>query len=112
MFQDKDIIKRMIEALANALARILRMGKNVQFEEARAELHKSCGDLLGLEYQALSMLDIPSVALLLRDPERVRVYADLVDMEAQLAELAGDGERAVKLRERAVAVLTRAGGQR
>src|SRR5262245_61818496 len=97
----------MLQQLAEALARIAKLGREGRNEQAEEELAQACGQLLGVEHAVLTAADVPTAVMLLRDPEKVRAYADLLETEAQLLALRGDDAAAAKRRERAAALLTR-----
>jgi hypothetical protein len=106
---ENDLIKRMIKQLAVFVARIARARSENQFPLAREVLGEASQTLLGLDWEALAAVDVASAALLLRDPGKLRIYADLLETEAENLEAQGDGARAQARRERAAALRARAG---
>ncbi|MCI0570911.1 MAG: hypothetical protein L0Y66_09175 [Myxococcaceae bacterium] len=86
----KDYIERLIERLVAALAAILKLGKSQKPEEALQKLHEAGGELFGLEYRVLRMMDAASVARVLDLPEKVEAFAQLVAAEAEVLAQSGD----------------------
>ena len=92
----KDFIERLIEQLAQVLARLLRV-RAAQGEEAvRDALGDACRELLGMEYRVLVAADARAAAVLLGEPVRVEALAALVEQEA-LSWAATDAARAARV---------------
>lgn len=109
MLQDRGWLERQLQQLADAVARVLRLRRERKLDEARAALGETYEDLFGLAPEVLDALDVPSAALLLGAAERVRAWAELLDVGADLAADAGDPAGAQRLRERAAAARQAAG---
>jgi hypothetical protein len=106
---ENDYIKRMLKQLAAFIASILKASAAKNPGEAAMLVREASSQVLGIEWDVLSSTDVPSAIMLLRgDPEKIRMYADLLEAEAQVLEQHGDPARAQLRRDRAVALLTRA----
>lgn len=57
MFSRSDYVMRLVEQLAEALARVLKLRKAGQEAGAQQAARDACGDLLGIEFSVLQMLD-------------------------------------------------------
>jgi PAS domain S-box-containing protein len=97
----KDYIERLIDQLAQVLARLLHLRKEGQHEEALRAVREASMDLFGLEYEVLVGVDPASAAGLLGESQRVRRFAELVREEAESLEALG--ERALAEQRRAFA---------
>ncbi|MGH7725439.1 MAG: hypothetical protein ACREOU_08420 [Candidatus Eiseniibacteriota bacterium] len=111
-YREKDYVSRQIAILARILARVLGLKEAGRLGEARAEIERGAGSVLGLEYQTLERLDARSVVALLREREIVEAYVKLMETEADLLtdgdaalEAPGSHERVRWLRERAASLL-------
>jgi hypothetical protein len=100
----KDYIKQLIEQIADALARMLKLKVEGKHGEALAEVRSVCQEALGLEYEVLVGVDAASAASLLGDPLKVRKLAELVRAEAEVLEAAGEVGLAVRRRTFAAAL--------
>lgn len=78
-----DYVKRLIEQLGAALARIAGLRAQGQYQEALAELREAYSGL-DLNPRLVGSLDGASLARMLRDPDRVRALARLLEEEAKL----------------------------
>lgn len=95
MFSRSDYVMRLVKQLAEALARVLKLRKAGEKAAAQQAARDACGDLLGIEFSVLQMLDARSAAELLGDVHRVDAYA-------QLLEALGDEARAAEVRQHAL----------
>lgn len=96
-----DFLMRAIQQLTQAVARILRLTREGEVEEAQRELDGAYDQLLGPDRVFLDMVDGATLGNLLGTPEKARVLAKLSMLEAGLAARRGDAGRAARLRDRA-----------
>lgn len=90
----KDYIERLVEQFAAALARLLKARREKRFDDAAQLLRATALDTLGMEYDALLMVDARSTARLLGEPSRVKVLARLVAEDGELHQDQGDSATA------------------
>jgi hypothetical protein len=90
----KDYVLRMLEQLAQALARIAGAKKKKDLDEAQQIAEGALADLFGPTRDLLERLDAKSAATLLSDDDKLRAYATLVMELASIEELRGDERRA------------------
>jgi len=100
----KDFVERMIEQIADAIARLLKLKVEGKHGEALAEVRSVCQEALGMEYEMLVGVDAASAASLLGTPLKVRKLAELVRAEAEVLEAAGEVGLAVRRRTFAAAL--------
>jgi len=100
----KDFVERMIEQIADAIARLLKLKVEGRHGEALAEVRSVCQEALGVEYEMLVGVDAASAASLLGTPLKVRKLAELVRAEAEVLEAAGEVGLAVRRRTFAAAL--------
>jgi hypothetical protein len=79
-------------------------------DEIAREARGAVAELLGAQAGLLALLDPGSAGALVGDPERVRVWAGLLRVEAEAAEQGGDRARAAVLEARAAALERAVGG--
>ena len=102
---EKDFIKRQLAQLAQFLKRLLAKARDEgEASTALDEVQKKAGELLGVPLHFLDMADPASARLLLRTPEKIAAYAEILETCAQLSELKGDAASAQALRARAEAL--------
>ncbi|MFA5844916.1 MAG: hypothetical protein WC971_08835 [Coriobacteriia bacterium] len=101
----KDYILRLIETIAAILARIAVLRENGESEEAKAELERAYGLLLGSQDDIVRRVDPATAAVLLGSSEKIHVLALLVDEEAEQEE---DEGRRDLLRARAAGLRAQA----
>ncbi|HMR08408.1 MAG TPA: hypothetical protein PKA88_21660 [Polyangiaceae bacterium] len=102
----QDFIGRLIQQLAEALARIAKLNRKDEAEQVEAEL-ASAESALGI-FQGMDRLDTRSVSLLLGGGDKVVLAAQLLEQRALLAVEQSDLPRASKLRQRARELLSHA----
>ena len=103
-YREKDYLKRQMEMFAQLLARVMGARAAGRPDEALEQMRLGAGAVLGLEYDTLARVDAATARALLRDPELYDAYAQLLELDAEVAEADGstDGAaRAAALRERA-----------
>lgn len=108
---EKDYLGRQVKQLAEAVARTL-FGAGADsardVDAARDKVRRACGEILGIDHMVLDLLDVPSAAIMLRDPHRIGAYAEILEAEAELHRRAGDARMADAQRQRAEALRVRA----
>jgi hypothetical protein len=104
----RDYVLRLIQQLAQALARIAGLKRSGQLDEALDDVGTTLDDLLGPLRQTLDAIDARSAARLLTDRERIEAYALLTAEEASILELMGHRARAGAGAQRALALLLEA----
>ena len=97
----RDFILRMVEALAQAIARIVTLRKAGQTREALAEVDRTAGSLLGVDLGLLEAVGPGPIAARLGHPEQVEALARLVDERAALERDRGDEAAASRWAARA-----------
>ncbi|MEZ4222254.1 MAG: hypothetical protein R3B13_15060 [Polyangiaceae bacterium] len=95
----QDYIGRLIQQLAEALARIAGLSRRDQRDEIEQEL-QSAEAALGL-FKGMDRLDARSAAMILGGGDKVVLAAQLIEQRAMLAAEAGDAAREAVLRRRA-----------
>ncbi len=80
----EDYLMRQLRAVGAMLARIMGLRVSGHTGEAAGELDSAYRELLGPDRSLFAALDVPGVALLLADPEKVALYAALILEEARL----------------------------
>jgi hypothetical protein len=84
MLTERDWVMRLVQQLAQFIARALGLADTQQREEALAVLREGCAAQLGMEYDVLSMLDAAAAVDLLGDPSRALAFAQVVDTMAEV----------------------------
>jgi len=87
---EKDWVMRLAKQLGQVLARILRLLGEEKKDQAMDELERACGELLGIDYGPLAMVDSASAAALLREGPRIEAFARLLYEMAKVHALRGD----------------------
>lgn len=101
----RDYILRMIERIAALLARVLKRRTEGDLAGARAEIAEGITDVLGPAGAMVRMVDSPTAANLLSDPDRITLYARLLDADAELQQALGDAGGATRTRRRALEMM-------
>jgi hypothetical protein len=99
--QRYDVIQRLIQQLAETLARIAGMRREGRAEEALVVVAQTYHGL-GVDPEALRRLDSRSLALLHGSPLKLRAIAELCEAEAELMDALGRPEAAEAKRRRAL----------
>ena len=100
-----DYLLRLIQEAAAALRRLrTRLGGGDSAEEVNRDADAAIGTLLGPQRAMLERLDAWSAANLLGDAERVMVWSDLLQLQADIMEASGDSARSASIRQRAGAL--------
>jgi hypothetical protein len=98
----RDYILRMIEAIAAALARIVRRREAGDFAGARRETRVATIELLGPATSLAGSVDSRTAGDLLGDPWRLVAWARLVADDAETVRLLGNEEGSRQLERRAL----------
>jgi hypothetical protein len=89
MFRE-DYIHRLIRQLVEAIARIAGLNRRGDHDRALAESEQAWGKLLDAPRDLIDAVDVPTLASMLRDPEKMRIAAQLLHEEGRA--LAGKGD--------------------
>jgi hypothetical protein len=104
----RDYIVRLIEAVAAAIARIIRRRESGDLTGARREVYIACTELLGPLAPVVMHADARTAADLLGDPRRVAAWARLLAEDAELLRLLGQEDAAGATERRALTLLLEA----
>jgi len=100
-----DYLLRLIQQAAAALRRLrAQLSGGDPAHEVASESHAVIGELLGTRRELYDRLDPHSAAQLLGDPERVRLWADLLALRADAMALAGNANESTRLSARSTAL--------
>lgn len=104
--EQDDYLLRMIQQLGRALARIREMllGGTSTGAAVRVEIAATAATLFGRDSAMLERLDAESAVRLIASPERVALWGQLLDAEAESWDREGGSERASACRARATAL--------
>jgi hypothetical protein len=108
----KDYIERILERLVAALASLLLGARGHTPEEARQQLEQTGGELLGLDYRVVRMMEPALAAQVLGHPAKVEVLARLVAVEAEVHVHDGSPAAAARCLTEALALLDQADARR
>lgn len=84
MLTERDWVMRVVQQLAQFIARALKLADASKREEALEVLREGCAGQLGMEYDVLAMLDAAAAVDLLADPSRAVAFAQLVEAMAEV----------------------------
>lgn len=102
--EDRDYLRQQIKKLAETLARlVLGVRSGGAVDVALTEARQAADDLLGVPAEMLDRLELASVTAMLREPNRIRAYAELCATRAALLRPAAASE-AERQRQRALAL--------
>lgn len=101
----RDFILRMIEAVGATLRRALRRRQDGDVAGARQDIAFTVGEVLGPSAAMVPLFDSSTAADLVSDPQRLALYAQLLETDAELLEAMGEGGRAAATRTRALELL-------
>ncbi|MGH7493745.1 MAG: hypothetical protein ACREOO_15310 [bacterium] len=91
---ERDYIMRMMQQLGAAVARLLKLKEQEEYEQALQEVEKAYGELLGLNPEIVPMFDAATLAPLLGHPDKMKVIATLFFEQAELHRLQRESEKA------------------
>jgi hypothetical protein len=94
VFEERDYVMRMVQQLAKLLAALLKLKTEKKYDEATEAIAGACGDLLGLDFGALALVDSQSGAGLLGNVARVRTFARLLEELSDIHASQGDAPKA------------------
>ena len=83
---------RLIRQLGEALQRIAGYNRKKDYAKALAEAERAWGELLELPRELIDVLDSPTLAEMLREPDKIRIASQLLAEEG--VALAGKGDPA------------------
>jgi len=86
---DRDWVMRLVQQLAQFIARALQLAGEKKRDEALAVLREGCAAQLGMEYEVLSMLDGVAAVELLGEPSRALAFAQVVHTMAAVEQRSG-----------------------
>ncbi len=92
--QERDFLMRMIQQLADALARIAGLRGAGRTPEALLLLQQTTDGVFGPMARMLEQVDSASAAMLLASPQKIRAYASLLDERARIHAAQGENARA------------------
>lgn len=101
----RDYILRMIEAVAAAIARVLRRRQDKDFAGARQEIATAIGEVLGPRGAMAAMADSRTAADLISDGRQIALYARLLAEDADVLDEMGDQSAGRAVRQRALELL-------
>lgn len=85
-----DYILRLIKQIADFVARIARKREEGRFEDALSEADRAWSELFEVPRGLRDAVDSPTLASLLRDPDRMRAAARLFREEGLIHAASGD----------------------
>lgn len=86
---EKDYLVRQLKQLLEALVKkIVQEGQ--PSEKSQDDLRTICGELMDVDYDELSRLNVASMTMLLRTPERIEAFALIMEAEAQRLRAKGE----------------------
>src|SRR5262245_1980855 len=91
---ERDYVLRLIQLLAQAVARIFGLKRAGKLDEALEAVSLTVDEIFGTLRITLDAIDPQTAARLLADRERLEAYALLTAEEASILELKGDAARA------------------
>jgi hypothetical protein len=93
---ERDYILRMVQQVAQVIARAMGLITERKLDDADAELASGYGTL-GLDRELVGVLDAASLARLLGDEDRIAAAVRLIAHDARLRLAQGDLRRAARL---------------
>lgn len=97
----RDTVLRWIDQLSALIAKLLGTGADTDRAKARDELDRATEGLLGALAPAAPQMTVGTAAQMIRDPERLYAYGQLLGLQADLQHAVGDPAGAAYLRARA-----------
>ncbi|HEX7841896.1 MAG TPA: hypothetical protein VF469_30710 [Kofleriaceae bacterium] len=107
MWED-DYILRVIQQLADAIARIVGLNQRAEYDRALAEAEQAWSELLDLPAGLADAVDSRTLAGMLREPARIRLAAQLAQEHARALTGKGDTHGAALRSRRALELLLEA----
>lgn len=84
MLSERDWVMRVVQQLAQFIARALKLADASKRDEAIEVLREGCAGQLGMEYEVLAMLDAEAAVDLLAEPQRAVAFAQVVEAMAEV----------------------------
>jgi len=84
MTYQQDYILRLIERIAQFVARIAKLQEEEDYDGAQDALDEAFGALLGPERQWIRELDMSTVVMLVSNPDSLKCFARLMEEEGAL----------------------------
>ncbi len=104
----RDYILRLIESLLAAIARSRKRRSDGDLNGARLELHQATMELLGPAASMAMMVDVRTAANLVGDPQRLRLWCQLLNEDSALLTELGRTREAAAADRRIVELLLEA----
>ncbi|MCC6318031.1 MAG: hypothetical protein IT361_10105 [Gemmatimonadaceae bacterium] len=101
----RDFILRLIEAVGATLRRALKRREENDLAGARQEIALTIGEVLGPGAAMVPMVDATTAANLVSDPQRLALYCQLLEADAELLSAMGQTDRAAAVARRATELL-------
>lgn len=101
----RDYVLRLIESVAATLRRVLKRREEKDLAGARQDVAMTIGDVLGPGAAMVPMVDSTTAANLVSDSQRLALYCQLLELDGDLLEEVGQGDRAVATRRRSLELL-------
>ncbi len=101
----RDYILRLIQQVANAIARLLKRKADGDVVGARREAHQAIVELLGAGASMALMADSRTAAHLVGDGRRLRLWCQLLDHDRELLQLMARPAEAAAVDRRIVELL-------
>ena len=92
----RDLILRLVEAVAQAIAGVAALRRKGAYQEARLELGKAAGKLFGLDLGLVALLGPGAVVAQLGHPGKVAPLADLLEERAEIERADGHAAEAAR----------------
>lgn len=99
-----DYIMRLVKQLGDAIRRIARMRDEKEYVQAHEAVGDTCDELLGHQPHFLDVLDPPNAARMLSRWFKIKAYASLLEVDAEIYAHEGDRDRSEQLHRRALQV--------
>lgn len=99
---EQDYIKRQVRGAVEGIARALRLLKEQRFDDAEGDLDAALDELLPIDREVFETLDATSLLPLLGQPDRVEAIAQVLAVQAAVRDAQQQGQRAQRLRRRAL----------
>ncbi|HSD87530.1 MAG TPA: hypothetical protein VLB44_08440 [Kofleriaceae bacterium] len=100
--QREDYLIRLIRQVAQFLARIAGHRDKGEHRQALAETERAWSDVIGHPRELVDVVDTPTLASMLREPEKMRAAARLLFEEGKTRAASGDPVHATICYRRAV----------
>ncbi|HUT78417.1 MAG TPA: hypothetical protein VM285_12055 [Polyangia bacterium] len=94
---ERDYILRMVKQLGDAVARIMGLKVEEDYEEALRVIDRALEELLGLDLLLLRMIDAASISEMMRDNHQLFVYLKLELEEIDVLRRMNEHQRADRL---------------